>query len=85
MTTLTTIKEENRLLVSASDLYAAMRRTKDTYGKDAFRVWLADRIQSLEMEEGYDFFIYLNAESVREMLKYESVSGEVKNFFENYS
>jgi hypothetical protein len=85
MSTITTIRDENRLLVSAADLFASMQR-KEASGeeRDDFRNWLCDRIMSFEMEEGYDFFIYLNSESVREMLKYETAPEELKRFFNNF-
>ncbi|MDR2816071.1 MAG: hypothetical protein LBB62_05145 [Proteiniphilum sp.] len=88
MGTLTTIKDENKLLVAASDLFAAMGKKQASGDRkdaqDSFRSWLADRITSFDMEEGFDFFIYLNAASIREMLKYESAPAEVKTFFDNY-
>jgi phage anti-repressor protein len=83
MSTLTTIRDDNRLLVSANELFAAMGRKRTGTLNDDFRDWLADRIKSLDMEEGYDFFIFLNAESVREMLRFESAPVEVRRFFNN--
>jgi phage anti-repressor protein len=74
MGTLTIIKDEEKDLILASDLFAAMKR------KDEFRSWLADRITSFDMEEGYDFFIYLNIECVRDLLKYESAPYELKEY-----
>jgi phage anti-repressor protein len=79
MATLTIIKDEEKLLVSANDLFAAMKR------KDEYRSWLADRITSFDMEEGHDFFIYMNIECVREMLKYESAPYELKEYINRYS
>jgi phage anti-repressor protein len=75
MATLTIIKDDEKNLILANDLFAAMKR------KDEFRSWLADRITSLDMEEGYDYFIYLDTKCVREMLKYESAPYELKEFF----
>jgi phage anti-repressor protein len=81
MSALTTIRDDDRLLVSANDLFAAMGRKRTGMLNDDFREWMADRIKSLDMEEGCDFFIFLNAESVREMLRYESAPVEVRRFF----
>jgi hypothetical protein len=83
---LTVIREDDRLLVSASDLFSALKRYEPADGterQDAFRRWLADRIVNFEMEEGCDFFIYLNAGSIREMLRYESAPENVWTFFDN--
>jgi hypothetical protein len=43
---------------------------------------MADRILSFDMEEGIDYFIYIDAQCAGELLKYESVPKEVKRFFE---
>jgi hypothetical protein len=87
MSTLTFIKDEDRVLVQANELFAAMKRKKtddDMEIRNAFRSWLADRILSLEMEEGFDYVIFLNADSIREMLRYETAPEEVGRFFSNY-
>jgi hypothetical protein len=86
MSKLTVVRDGDKLLVQANELYASMRRKQTDGGMSGndFRRWLADRITSLDMEEGYDFFIYLNADSVREMLRYESAPAEVKRFFDDY-
>jgi phage anti-repressor protein len=83
-----TVKNEKRALVSAQELYAAMKRTGNVGNgneRDSYRSWLADRIVSLEMEEGYDFFIYLDVNSIIEMIRYEPAPIEVKRFLEEYS
>ena len=89
MNTLTVIKDENRRLVFAEELFEAIRQDTpadmDRYDKKClFLKWLADRITLFEMEEGLDFFICLNMESIRQMLRYESAPEEVRRFFENY-
>jgi hypothetical protein len=86
MSTLTVIRDGDMLLVQANGLYASLGRKQPAGGTsgDDFRRWLADRITGLDMEEGHDYFIYLNAGSVREMLRYESAPAEVKRFFDDY-
>jgi phage anti-repressor protein len=74
---MTTIKNENSVLISAIEMYALIKQKDVQTERDNYRAWLADRIQSFEMEEGFDFFIYIRMESAREMIKYESVPKEV--------
>ncbi|MDR0573030.1 MAG: hypothetical protein LBG96_03190 [Tannerella sp.] len=84
MAIIKTIKNDNRSLVSASELYTTMK-PKNKNERDAYRKWLADRIVSLDMEEGIDFFIYLNVNSILEMLRYEPAPIELKRFLEEYN
>jgi hypothetical protein len=88
MENLNVLKEDGgRCLVSAKDLFALVRREKARADErdcaDAFRLWLADRIVSFELEEGLDYFIYMSAGSVLEMLKYESAPAEARRLLES--
>jgi hypothetical protein len=71
------VKSENGILISALEMYALIKQTDVQTERDNYRTWLADRIRSFDMEEGYDFLIYIRMESAREIIKYESVPKEV--------
>jgi hypothetical protein len=83
------LKHDEREVVSAKDLFLATQkksRLAEVDGVDlnhSFRVWLYDRIISFDMEEGFDFFIYLDIRCASEMVKYESVPDAVRLFFES--
>jgi phage anti-repressor protein len=83
------LRQNEGEIVSAKDLFLATRKKSQLEKMDgidlhnAFRSWICDRISNFEMEEGFDFFIYLNIRCAGELVKYESVPDGLKMFFES--
>jgi hypothetical protein len=81
------LRRDDKNIVSANDLFRAMNYRKSTADErdrmDDFRLWMADRILNFDMEEGVDYFIYIDARCVGELLKYESAPKEVRQLFES--
>jgi hypothetical protein len=81
------LRRDDKNIVSANDLFRTINYGKLTAGErdlmDDFRLWMADRILNFELEEGVDYFIYIDVQCVGELLKYESAPKEVRQLFES--
>jgi hypothetical protein len=82
MEAITFVKNGDTCMIPADEMFQALNRKSE--GRDSFRNWMADRITSLEMEEGEDYFLFINVKSAREMSRYETIPEQLKRFLENF-
>ncbi|MDR2057657.1 MAG: hypothetical protein LBP83_05140 [Dysgonamonadaceae bacterium] len=67
---MTTVKTEivEKQLILANDFFDLLKNSD----KENFIEWMYRRITQFDMELNHDFFIFIDAEAVKELAKYES-------------
>jgi hypothetical protein len=72
MTTVTTKTPEGKQLILANDFFDLLKT------KENFLEWLYRQITTRDMEFNYDFYIFLDADAVKELARYESFKDKTK-------